>query len=304
MFTRFSSACAVKLNYLFCFSKISVGDYETITMLPEDNPEAPQIMVQDNTALESDYAEIGFDGTATPAPTQPLPAGRDRNAATATEYADHGETCKQQQDPEVEADYGYAAVEVRKSCSAGQAIVQVAHDTREPVPTTPSAQSATPQPCVPEEEYEYAKVAVRAARVSPQPAPACSSLPRTEAEGSEEDSYVYATVMPKIILTPVSSLENAGDSPRAAGDGASDDHSDDPSDEDDVYVNISQAAELSPIPAFPHPLGPDDEEPLAALREFLSNNRKVCRCSFFDQTAVEDPVGDMKRLLHELQLSA
>ena len=133
--------------------------------------------------------------------------------------------------------------------------------------------------------------------------PVLATPPGIKTAGSEEeDSYGYTKVN-RQTTPPSTDSHNSRDSLRTAGDGASDDLSDDLSDEDEVYTNALSQADPDPIPPFPHPLGSDDEEPLAALQEFLSNNRKVCRLSFFDRTVVEDPVGDMKRLLQELHLS-
>lgn len=282
------------------FSEITVGDYETIMILPEDNSSAPVPRIQDSTASESDYAEIGFEYQGPPAEPQPLPRVLVNKAATVAESEDPGKAKGQQQDDE---EYGYAEIELRKSPGSGQAVVQEAHGTRES-PTSPVLPVVS-QPDMPEEEYGYTRVEVRAKRDSSQclPVPACPPEIRMEAEGCERDTYGYAMVKPRTKPASVSALGDSDDSPRTAGDGTSDD-SDDLSGENDVYMDASSQADPGPIPAFPYPLQPDDVEPLAALQEFLSNNRKVCRWSFFDRTVVEDPVGDLKRLLQELRLTS
>ena len=273
-------------------------------ILPEDNSAAPVFRIQDSTASESDYAEIGLENLGPPAQPQPLLRDLVNKAATVAESEDPRKaTGEQQQEPKTDEDYGYAEIELRKSPGSGQAVVQEAHGTRES-PTSPVLPGVS-QPDVPEEEYVYARVEVRAKRDSSQrlPVPACPPETRIEAEGCEKDTSGYAKVKPRTKPASVSTLGDSDDSPRTAGDGVSDD-SDDLSDENDVYMEASSQADPGPIPAFPYPLQPDDVEPLAALQEFLSNNRKVCRWSFFDRTVVEDPVGDMKRLLQELHLTS
>jgi hypothetical protein len=78
--------------------------------------------------------------------------------------------------------------------------------------------------------------------------------------------------------------------------------SSDAGDEDEEYTDVlSEGGAPVPIPSLPSPLSEEDEQPLADLQEFLSNNRRVCRPSYRDSKTAPDPVGDLKNFLIQLQ---
>lgn len=116
-----------------------------------------------------------------------------------------------------------------------------------------------------------------------------SSLPQAESGTIEQDSEGYTKVKRRgESLTPVTDVVH-------------EDSEDDYDDDDDNYEDfISEIGAPVSIPEFSSPLTEEDEQPLADLQEFLSNNRKICRPSFKTSSLTEDPIGDLKKLLLSL----
>ncbi|KAK7111877.1 uncharacterized protein [Littorina saxatilis] len=275
--------------------KMSLGDYETIMVSSENTAASPQLNSRESNVSEPGYAEVEFHN-APASPKTPV-LNTDKSAENAVQAEGRENTATEQEETQPEEEGGYSVVEVvrRNAVPVGQPVLQEVKDARRSANT-----SSDPPALVPNrntDEYGYSTVEVNAnvAAECTQTQPELPAVPlRTEAEGSVEDSYGYATVNRQ---PSIPAAEPSEEVPRSAGDGASDDASDD----DDIYVHLTTSSP-DPIPKFPHPLEATDTQPLAVLQEFLSNNRKVCRRSFLDKTPAEDPVGDMKKMLLELQL--
>lgn len=250
-------------------SSVTVGDYETIKVLPEDKPTSPCIKLGASRASDSGYCEVEI---------QPAPA-KSKAAATDTPVP-----C---QPVQVEDEDGYSRVEFRKSQGSKQPVSQKNSDADQ----RPSSQSA--RPVVVEDGSGYAVVELRKKSLSEEPRSSGLTM-TTEAESKGDDSYIYTKVKPK--AARVANSEKLKHSGSMSADGMSEGSSD----EDDLLIAAAQR-KPDPIPSFPHPLQPDDLQPLADLQEFLSCNRKLCRPSFTDRTVTENPVDDMKRLLEELR---
>ncbi|XP_076458654.1 uncharacterized protein LOC143292348 isoform X2 [Babylonia areolata] len=273
------------------------GDYETIEVLPEDDPSTPHIQIGASSQTDPGYSEVHF-------PTFPAPSNSMETGGGGGQ------------------DDGYAEVEFRKSQGTERPVIPPTRKSNgcdlpsAPPPSTPppsaSVEDAACAPvemrkksvtertpsitsqstCGPEADstdidlYPYAKV---------QRKPA-SATDISKAESTDVDAYPYAKVQRKV-ASPSTDAGRAESCPRMLADGSSDVSSD----EDEALMAAGQR-DPDPIPAFPHPLQPQDLEPLAALREFLAANRKLCRPSLSHNALSLNPVGDLKTLLTQLHL--
>ncbi|KAL8587671.1 hypothetical protein ACOMHN_020889 [Nucella lapillus] len=251
-------------------STVMVGDYETIAVLSDDKPESSHIKIRASGGTDCGYSEVEI---------QPTPAN------SKTTKFDKPSTCRI---IPAEDDDGYTTVELRKSQGSNQPMPQKS--------SGPSSQSAPDKPVVVEDSDGYAVVQMRKKSLSEVPPRSSGSAPKTE--NKDEEPYIYSKVKPKAERGGTSAAGKVQRSGSTSAEGGTPSGS---SDEDDLLIAAAQR-KPDPVPLFPHPLQPDDLQPLAALQEFLSCNQKLCRPSFSERTVTDNPVDDMKRLLKELHL--
>lgn len=218
--------------------------------------------IQTRECTTSDYAEIGFD-TQPVTPQKPqLPVAQATDSATKVPSA----------------------------------------STTVESPSESAAQGACAEKPV-DKNDGYAQVRKRSVQEEPVPPVSSSTAERSETEGGE-DEYGYSKVQPRINIEAPEVAGNGqqggSDPDRTPGDGA--DSGEELEEEDELYMNAVSRPDPDPIPELPHPLSQTDTAPLKGVLEFLSNNRQVCRRSYYDARLSGDPVANMKKLLEELSV--
>lgn len=245
-------------------SQVSICDYETIEVFSEEG--TAHVQMRQSTTSESAYAEIGFHNLPVNPKKIPSPFALNMDSASLGHLQAVSEQTPQAavagRDEDLKEDCRYAQVG-EKSIQADQLKVT-------PKINTESSDAGG------EDSYGYATVQPRSTRI--------------------------VTAPPLTASTTGNGLEGDTDRPRTPGDGAESNDDDDNDEVDELYMDAISHRDPGPIPQLPHPLTLNDVEPLKTVQEFLTQNRQICRRSYYSSKLTEDPVASIKKLLKEISL--